>query len=638
MAFIETKDELSALKGRLQTKWASRDELIREMRELRYQEREPDVPVAYEAERVKTPIAYQMVERIVGTLTADRPQIIVPPASQTERAAEQASELEKGTLAILDEIARQQGEDPLERFIECLIADGHGCMRMLYAPQIWKGMPRKKKSESDRDYVKGIEEWKRGRKIPVNWQWVDPLNVYPVFSEMGLAYVLEIDRRDIATINPAKWSVVKDAPELNELVRNSDSGEDDGLVEFMQLWTEDELIYAVNGEIVHQTKHRYGRAPYVYAYGISPSTTDRKYRGLSVLFPLRNILPYLDRLMSQKATAIRIWAWPTPVVRLRSNQALLGQLSNGQVEVETGVPRTIEIRPGQLIELFEDEELTFLTWTGNGPDADEMIAIIQGMIQKAGLSDVMYGQASSGDSGYLVNQLIAAARMKLKPIITHAEFAAEHIVQVLWDIVENQIKQPLYAFQQEGKVTGWIPLDPDDMNGYRQVRVKVNPLLPTDKYAQSSRAINEYKAGLRDQRSAMEEIGIDQPDEMQVRILVDEFKREPAIRQILVGEAAKRLGVRLQEQQAPDMQMSPDALMQAMPGLPPGLQQAIMAGMMGQQGQGGAQVMAAPGVQANPGAPQPPAGALIGHQGPVVQPAGIAGGMAPGPRLMGPGR
>ena len=655
MAQDDKYPNLAAIEARLKSEWAERDELIQEMRALRYMEVEPDVPAAYESEIVRVPTAYQIIERMVGTLTADDPLITVPPAKEGDQAVERASNLERTTSALLAELARQQDADPLERFIECLLADGHGAMRMLYAPQVWRGYPRrdKKGGESDTDYIKRTEAWKRGQPIPIHWTWLDPLNVYPIWSEAGLEAVLETDNRDIATLNPDAWNVAENPPELWELTRSSSGAgsAQGGLVKFTQLWTRDTLTYAVNDKVVHHQKHRYQRPPYVYSYGISPSTTERKYRGLSILFPLRHVLPQLDRILSQKATAVRLWCWPTPIMKVGSNQALLAQLSNGQVQIESGIPRTIEIVPGQTVTLYEDEEISFLTWQGNGPDADEMIALLMQMVEKAGLADVMYGQSGGGDSGYMVNQLIAAARMKFKPIVAHAERGMEQLIQALWDIVEYQIKQPLYLYDSttdsKGKPKGqWLAIKPDDLDGYRQVRVKVNPLLPTDTYAKSSQAINEVRAGLRSIPSAMEMIGIEQPDEMERAILWDEFKRNPVIQNLLIAEVAKRYGIKMAQEQAPDMQMGADALAQVMPGLPPALQQAIMAGMMQQQGgmqpgmmppQGGPQVQAAPGVQAIPTTPTPRASQVIPAPtaGRQVRPAGVATGRAPGNKRQG---
>jgi hypothetical protein len=200
----------------------------------------------------------------------------------------------------------------------------------------------------------------------------------------------------------------------------------------------------------------------------------------------------------------------------------------------------------------------------------------------------------------------------------------ERLCQLIMDIVEHQIKQTLYVYRSAQNASGWVKLDPADMQGYRQVRVKVNPLLPTDEYARSSRAINEMKAGLRSRASAMEMVGIEQPDEMMRAIDVDNVKQHPAIQAQLAQEALKRYGVKMQEASPGPSGMD---VMQQFGNYAPGLQQAM-------------QVMAAPGVPANPGPPTMPPQGLAGmpQQGPVMQPRGIGTGMAPGVQMQGPGR
>jgi len=177
------------------------------------------------------------------------------------------------------------------------------------------------------------------------------------------------------------------------------------------------------------------------------------------------------------------------------------------------------------------------------------------------------------------------------------------------------------------------------MSGYRQVQIKINPLLPTDTYARSSQAINELRADLRDPISAMEEIGIEQPDEMERRVLWNKIKQTQPIMEIVIRSVAERYGLRMQEQEQQAQGMSPEQLQAMLPNLPPGLQQMLMAQMMGGQQQapgGGPAVMAAPGVQAAPGPPVPQAGAgMMGQVGPQTRPAGIAMGRAPGAQRQG---
>lgn len=633
--------DVPEIESRLKSAWSDRDAMIEEMRELRFMDNTPDVPALMDAETVQTPLCYQLVERMVGTLTADPIRITVPPAANTDRARRQSSDAELWTTAMLRQLQRQADEDVIERFVECLIADGHGCMRMLYAPQAWGGYPRRKKGEADTEYTARVESWKRTKPIPINWTWVDPINVYPLWGEMGLEAVLEVDQRDPLALHPERYNMVKENPELWDLARRPQG--ESGRFKFAQLWTREALTYAVNDQVVHHEKHKYAQVPYVYKMGSTVSTSDVARMGLSMLYPLRSIAPQLDRLLSQKASAVRLWCWPTPIFKAAIASILPDEGTAGQ-------QRTIEVKPGEAVTLYEGEELGFLVMQGTGPDIDNMISLLLNFAERAGLSDSMFGINPGGDSGYAINQLISAARMKFKPIVAHAQRGMEQIVSTLWDILEYQLRQPLYVYAKADN-RGWIGLDPDDLAGYRQVDVTLNPLLPTDTYAKSSQAINEVRAGLRSIASAMEEIGIEHPDKEMDNILLDKFKASPEVQKILVEAAAKKMGLR----EIVERQVPLNKLLEIMPTLPPALQQAIQQVLMGQQGmpsagmpgqmmqqpqgpqvQGmpNAAVMAAPGVQAAPGPPSP-GPAAIPRAGPITRPSGIATGQEPGATQVG---
>jgi hypothetical protein len=615
---VPKSEDLISIVGELESQDSERDELIKELRELRFGDNEISLPVGMESEIVRSNTAYTVVEHVVGSLTADDPVISVPAASESRQDEERASKMERVTSAALKELERQQGEEIKDRFIESLVADGHGAMRMFYAPQLWKGYPKRKKDEDDDgEYIARTDTWKRGHKIPIHWMWLDPLTVHPVWGESGMVSIVEHDKRNLADLSVERWNIENDRPLLTDLAQKDSGGKSNGEIDFVQYWTKDTVTYMVNERIVHHAEHKYTRPPYVYSTGITPSVREKGRRGLSVLYPLRYLVPYLDRLLSQSATGIRLWNWPTPVVHLDPAMSVGGE------------PRTIEVRPGKTVSLYTGEDISFLVWQGSPPDSAMMTQMVQSMIQKAGLSDVFYGGSMSGDSGYLINQLLAAARVKFRPIVANAERAMEDICQLFWDIVEYQIKDDIHIFA--GDKRKWYTIGPDDLNGYRQVRVSISPLLPTDTYATSSRVINEVGASLRDISSAMEEIGIGQPDEMKQRILVDKIVNSEPIQAILMEEAARRYGLQV-EQAAP--QIPAQQLQQDWGSFPPALQQAIAAYAMSQQGGGqqAAPVMAGPnGQQAIPTPPGPPGNALAQ----TVQPAGIAGGMAPGPQMTG---
>ena len=572
--------DVVSIAAQLEQDYAERNSEIDFFRSMRDLEIQPEVPANMESEVVIAPTAPVMCERIVGLLTTDPMRLEVPPSGNSDANLRQSSKMERWTKAALDELERQADEDVRERMVEGMVVDGCCAARMLYAPGIWSGMPKRKDFDgTDAEYNKHIEEWKIGRPLPIVWTWLDPRCVYPIWSEAGLECVLEKDTRKLASIDKTKFNKWKDAkPEIWEFDKHSTPGE----IEFIQYWTRDSLTYAVDGEVVHHAKHQYNRPPYIYAFGQTISTKDSQKRGRSMLFNLRGILPYRDRLLSQQGTAIRMWCWPTPVFKQ-------GTLNMPAVDAQTGKPtplRTIEVEPGKTISLYSDEEISFLTWVGNGPEIDKMVSRISQMIEDAGMSSVMLG--NGGDmSGYGINQTIAASRVKYKPIVKHAERAIEEQIRTLWDIIEYQVKQPLSLYVgSSGRKGEWLTLGPDDLKGYRQVKVTLQPIIPTDSYSRSSMAINEMQAGLRTRRSAMEVIGIEQPDEMEQNLMVEAYKARPEVAEFITQEALKRVQFEIDKQQEQQQSMAVDEFMQIWPTLPLAAQQAIMAQQI-QTGAGG---------------------------------------------------
>src|SRR4030042_5925273 len=197
MATMPSAEDIIIQKEVRQERWAKRNEMIEEQRALRFMENNIKLPAEMEAEEVRSPIGHQIVERMTGQLTADPPTITVPPASEKQKSVEQSSKMEKFAEGMLKQLETQADSDVIDKFGETLIAAGHGCMRMLYAPQLWRGFPKRnrKDDETDEEYDERTELWKHGKPIPISFSWLDPLTVYPLWSEAGLEAVMEVGRR-----------------------------------------------------------------------------------------------------------------------------------------------------------------------------------------------------------------------------------------------------------------------------------------------------------------------------------------------------------------------------------------------------------------------------------------------------------
>jgi predicted nucleic acid-binding protein len=270
-----------------------------------------------------------------------------------------------------------------------------------------------------------------------------------------------------------------------------------------------------------------------------------------------------------------------------------------------------------------------------------MLGLVNSLIERASLASVMYGEGLAGQSGYTVSQLITATRVQYRPIVTHAEHAVQQLVQLMLDIIEKEIKSDVYVYGGP-KTKQWLSLSPKDIEGYRNVWVELDPMLPTDEYAISSKTLNELQAGVRSITSSMEAIGIDQPDEELRQIRRERYMQRPEIEAFLVQEAVKRAGIKIE---AEEKGIEIDQLLAAIPNMPPAMLQALVASgkipvqalqAMVQQGlippemlgggmAAGPQVMAGPNTMATPAPRQ-------GVSTPGPRPSGMTLGQPGGPR------
>jgi hypothetical protein len=680
--------DIAQIEQDLQSTWAARDKLIERARDTRFMRIAPDIPKDWEVEEVRNCIAFNLTKRIVGTLTTDRPIITVPPAKEGDKAEEQASTIETWMSCALDQLAKQADDDPIARAVECLVADGHAAWRILHAPQLWRQYPKRNKDESDAEYIKRTDDWSAGQPLPISWVWLDPLTVYPSWDEYGLALVLETAERTINEVSPqTRKAWEKEQPALWEATRQQGAG---AKFRFQQLWTRETLTYAVDGQVISHKKHPYGRPPYIYGMGDTTSSREPGLMGLPMYFPIIDLLHQYDNLLTQRATAVKLMAWPTFVHK--------------QDTAVTDRP-PYELRPGGVNPIGLQESLEPMQWPGEGSSFDKLGALYDAMIERGGLADVAYGMGGS-ESGYTINQLLNASRVTLKPLIQHAETMLEQAIQLIEDIIEYQIAQPVYVFSSPAKGKGkWVSLGPDDLKGYRQVTVKLQPVMPTDEYAASSMALNLVHGGLWSERRGMERVGVDQPDAEKRQILLEQVEKSQPMLGALQQAALKRLGANLQPEQPSegdvmDVAGQLPALAQAlgMDSSPQGLEQLrqqvqviaanlaqgrspeeivnallragaseqraqllvsaaqqMLAMQQGQAqqdgmpgaggmpaqtspGQMGAMVASGPTTQAAPGAPTPQAKSIarrpqkVGRQ---VRPAGIASGRAPGKKMKG---
>ena len=136
---------LRDLESQLVAEFGERNAQIEKFRRLRYMEEPVSIPDAYRVttREVRTPIAREQLKRVIGSLVANEPAITVPPPSSSERARRNASKRATWTVAALRRMGDDASRDVFGMFIDALVADGAGVMKLVYLPDRWSGYPRR---------------------------------------------------------------------------------------------------------------------------------------------------------------------------------------------------------------------------------------------------------------------------------------------------------------------------------------------------------------------------------------------------------------------------------------------------------------------------------------------------------------
>ena len=535
---LPDKRYVDDLKQQLLVDFSGRDSLIRKLRRLRFMEESVDIPEAYRAtaREVRTPICYEQVQRIVATLTVNYPVISVPPPGPGEENQRNSSKRERWINAALPRMEQEAERGVFRMFVDNLVADGQGVLKLVYKPEHWRRYPGRSDFTDDQAFGEAADRFKKSAKFPFALRDVDPLSFYPVFGEDGLEACLEITQRP-RRLMARKFESISAPERLGQpLPAEEGSAGAGGTVEVVEYWDRWYYVLLVDGRRVRSGRHGYGQVPYFQASGEQSASRDPRYSGMSTLFAIRWLVPLLDSLLTMKQNAAFLYAYPTPFIRSPVGTPFEGG--------EDGRPQVVEWTPGRMIPLYPGEDPGFVQWQGTPPDLDELISIVRGLIDRAGLASVLYGQGPGSDSsGYMVNQLINAAKVKYDPIVKSAEACLERLVGFLYQLLENKVGEEVFVWSRGDSEQGWVGLSGDDIRGYYACKARIEPLMPTDDIAQGMFGTNLVKAGLVSKRWAREEkLGISNPEDMAEEILWEEAIGSQDVRSAMVGRILSEMG------------------------------------------------------------------------------------------------
>jgi hypothetical protein len=177
------------------------------------------------------------------------------------------------------------------------------------------------------------------------------------------------------------------------------------------------------------------------------------------------------------------------------------------------------------------KQISFLSPPPAGKDLNDLIVLLKGLIDIAGIPSIMRGIAGSSDSGYLANQMLAAVQMAYQLATIALQRQREKAFEFSHWIVANKVKQCVYVLgysdinsktgkAKAGATEQWLGLDAPvkggkslpkniaDVSMLGPVSCVYRPTLPTDAQAMAMIAMQLTNAPvpLYDVRHALEDL------------------------------------------------------------------------------------------------------------------------------------
>ena len=649
-----TKESIASLLQAASLEFSERDAMDARRDRLYWQENPIPHPSYVSFQPVHLGVATEVINRLVGILD-DFPTTQIFSTSVSDLVLKRAQKAEDFSNTLFPAMQEDRDEDVWGLILEDTLRFGRGYDQVLYVPQRWStsapdfpSAPKNRSTNSDdKDYGKTLKAWKMRAKLPVVWRHLPARNTFTWRDDFGMSEAVTVTRRRVKDLlNQYNLKDLQKQADADPVLLHS-------YAMLAEYWSRDWGAYwvsrspaddrgdvsersgvevlrdAEDGELAEVFPNIYGYIPIVETPGLSSSSQSRSRRQMSVLDHMMPICEYLDQLVSQKASAVRVWAWPTPYLKNLS----VGNMNMGSLALnEDGRPPEIEIEPGKMLTLLPGEDIGWLVVPESGAGADELIDLIQKQADGLGISSAMFNSGALGSNGYLYNSVMNAIRSKYSPVLKHVKNAHTQRVQHMFRLLE-MVGEPLYLFKHgDGRETvgEWITMKPEEAReAFYTIDVQYEDRLPTDDAGNMGLAVQATQGEhpLMDRNAAREQYLHDKsPERTEQRVRIQKYMDRPEIEDVLVKQAVKEFGL-LQEEQATPMEevlagLSPEEVAT----LPPPLLQALgIAPPMGSP-------MGAPmGGGGPPPMPEPFGAMPPGRVGDHLAAPSVMGGIAGGP-------
>lgn len=578
------------------------DGMVMAVRGRRQQQVDPAIPSNFRGTakdvRAGQALIDDAITVVAGTFNQGKKRIRVVAKNESKPEADRSAKIKQWvTAAILggdgwpSALQQESGEPWLDLGIEQACGDGRAIWELLDRKEQWSplyGYPVQedytKPGEdgahtTDPDYeafLKATDKWQERAPFPFQVNRVDPL-AYDQWMTAGKATeAIKIERRPRREVYPT-YGLKAERPNGAEGPTRYVLGEPypeqqlpvdqhSQMARCVTFWRAEPMLADENGDVpvcwvfeVDGQRVDCGETigpswhplPFFPFNGIHTSLPDAAYKGVSIAFRLLRLCDAIDTLLSMKFNvaalmSMCIWIKTTPEGGNFdiNTGGLAGAAAGAPTAAQSGWAGTFTMEPGKGYELYQGQDIKALV---PPPEAvailDSLKEDLMAFIDLVGLPAALRGiSPGAGSAGYLVAQLIAAARTKLSSVLQNATDALVMLIRYLLWSIDRKFPEGVPLVAGEGEIGSWLKVAPKDVDGRYDVQVQLSPLLPVDELQQHEASLTQQQAGAISMKRHRETLGIDNPEEEAEQIAAEKIETHPLLELPRALDAAVRLG------------------------------------------------------------------------------------------------
>lgn len=554
------------------------------------------IPAAYDktATVVRTPMAAHIVNSIVAALSVNAPTVQFQPTGFGNAPTENATSREKFFEASWLRQEREAKRRLFRLFMYSLVAKGEGILKTTervvsawgpyreYGREAYRALARDRSLDHDareRLHVSKMEQYKRDHApYPITTTDVLPETFYYLKGQDGFTLCAEV--KDVPYLDTlvrygmgldGRGYVVPQAlglplPEWQNVMRGAGS-----VIKMHEVWTAGACTYVLcgpgqvarngsgrdagRGTVVKTLgNHGYGNpdtqtlwGPYFHALGTTTASRLPHRTGLGVLHGFLDLFPLLDSLVTiAHNNAVMTGFASFKKKRPASEQAIRPRGAQANPYGEDGDEDDEDeevIEPGYVY----PDDIEPIEMPRAGVDFDKFIAMVKQFLDLA-LPPAAQGQANADTSGYAFNQMAHLSRLAWDPILDNAEFALSDRVGFESHLIENRVKERVYAHGQvtsksnpRRSVGALVSISPKELAGNHNYTVKLDPQTPSNQALEVRMHREMVDAGFESEADAIEALGGNW-DEVNRQRLFESFTKLPEVQQRIFERAQQKLG------------------------------------------------------------------------------------------------